>query len=68
MCQVCILLGLLIFYKIEFHYNLFLFFRYRASTHYRPDLTPTERAQKLTALLHHIANLVQNTVQVLQKS
>lgn len=37
--------------------------RYRASTHYRPDLQPTERAHKLTVFLHHVANLIQNVVQ-----
>lgn len=37
--------------------------RYRASTHYRPDLQPTERAHKLTVFLHHVANLILNVVQ-----
>lgn len=38
-------------------------FRYRASTHYRPELQPTERAHKLTIFLHHVANLIYNVVQ-----
>jgi len=38
-------------------------FRYRASTHYRPELTPTERAHKLTLLLQHAAMLIRHTVQ-----
>lgn len=42
---------------------LFSHCRYRASTHYRPDLQPTERAHKLTIFLHHVANLIYNVVQ-----
>lgn len=49
------------------HYNLmcafFCSFRYRASTHYRPDLQPTERAHKLTLFLHHVADLILRVVQ-----
>lgn len=37
--------------------------RYRASTHYRPDLQPTERAHKLTVFLHHVANLIYEVIQ-----
>lgn len=44
-------------------YTLYLCARYRASTHYRPELTPTERAHKLTVLLQHAAALVRHTVQ-----
>ncbi|KAK5646541.1 hypothetical protein RI129_005005 [Pyrocoelia pectoralis] len=44
-------------------YTLYLCARYRASTHYRPELTPTERAHKLTLLLQHAAMLVRHTVQ-----
>ncbi|CAH1117411.1 unnamed protein product [Phaedon cochleariae] len=44
-------------------YALYLCARYRASTHYRPELTPTERAHKLTGLLQHAALLVRHTVQ-----
>lgn len=38
-------------------------FRYRASTHYRPDLQPTERAHKLTVFLHHVANMILDVIQ-----
>lgn len=38
-------------------------FRYRASTHYRPDLQPTERAHKLTIFLHNVANIIYSIVQ-----
>ncbi|XP_050309768.1 afadin isoform X3 [Anthonomus grandis grandis] len=44
-------------------YTLYLCARYRASTHYRPELTPTERAHKLTLLLQHAAVLIRHTVQ-----
>lgn len=44
-------------------YTLYLCARYRASTHYRPELTPTERAQKLTLLLQHAAMLIRHTIQ-----
>jgi afadin len=36
--------------------------RYRASTHYRPDLTPTERAQRLSVLLEQVAAQIQQVV------
>lgn len=39
------------------------FIRYRASTHYRPDLQPTERAHKLTVFLHHVANMILEVIQ-----
>ncbi|ERL86746.1 hypothetical protein D910_04152 [Dendroctonus ponderosae] len=44
-------------------YTLYLCARYRASTHYRPELTPTERAHKLTLVLQHAAMLIRHTVQ-----
>ncbi|XP_065078273.1 afadin isoform X5 [Ochlerotatus camptorhynchus] len=50
-------------FKLAPVYTLYLCARYRASTHYRPDLQPTERAHKLTVFLHHVANLIQNVVQ-----
>lgn len=37
--------------------------RYRASTHYRPDLQPTERAHKLTVFLHHVASMIYDVIQ-----
>ncbi|XP_050342445.1 afadin isoform X1 [Nymphalis io] len=50
-------------FKLAPVYTLYLCARYRASTHYRPELTPTERAHKLTAFLHHVATLIHATVQ-----
>lgn len=42
---------------------MFDLIRYRASTHYRPELQPTERAHKLTIFLHHVSNLILNVIQ-----
>ncbi|XP_039495156.1 afadin isoform X2 [Drosophila santomea] len=50
-------------FKLAPVYSLYLCARYRASTHYRPELQPTERAHKLTMFLHHVANLVCSVVQ-----
>lgn len=50
-------------FKLAPVYILYLCARYRASTHYRPDLQPTERAHKLTVFLHHVANLIHQVVQ-----
>lgn len=50
-------------FKLAPVYTLYLCARYRASTHYRPELTPTERAHKLTTMLHHVAGLMHATVQ-----
>lgn len=36
----------------------------RASTHYRPDLSPTERAHRLTEMLTKVAAMVQNVIHV----
>ncbi|CAO1424821.1 unnamed protein product [Diamesa hyperborea] len=50
-------------FKLAPVYTLYLCARYRASTHYRPDLQPTERAHKLTVFLHHVANLIHSVIQ-----
>ncbi|KAL5273672.1 MLLT4 family protein [Megaselia abdita] len=50
-------------FKLAPVYSLYLCARYRASTHYRPELQPTERAHKLTIFLHHVASLIHSTVQ-----
>ncbi|XP_065342020.1 afadin isoform X2 [Cloeon dipterum] len=49
-------------FKLAPTYALYLVTRYRASTHYRPDLTPTERAQRLSILLEQVAMLIQQVV------
>lgn len=50
--------------KLAPTYTLYLAARYRASTHYQPDLTPTERADRLTILLARVAAMIQNVIQV----
>ncbi|KAG8238214.1 hypothetical protein J437_LFUL018258, partial [Ladona fulva] len=44
-------------------YALYLAARFRASTHYRPELTPNERAHRLTALLSQVAAMIRAVVQ-----
>ena len=39
-------------------------FRFRASTHYRSELTPDERATKLTEVLAKVSAMVQDVIQV----
>jgi len=52
-------------FKLAPTYTLYLVARYRASTHYRPELTPTERAHRLTVLLARVAAIIHNVIQVL---
>ncbi len=40
----------------------FLYCRFRASTHYRPELVPEERAVRLTEMLNNVAEKVLATV------
>jgi afadin len=51
-------------FKLAPTYTLYLVARYRASTHYRPELTPTERAHRLTVLLARVAAIIHNVIQV----
>ncbi|KAH7982082.1 hypothetical protein HPB52_002877 [Rhipicephalus sanguineus] len=41
--------------------------RYRASTHFRPETSPTERAQRLTALATNIGARVREAVEQQQR-
>ncbi|XP_054265446.1 uncharacterized protein LOC128988204 isoform X2 [Macrosteles quadrilineatus] len=50
-------------FKLAPAYTLYLAARYRASTHYRPELTPTERAYKLTLMLARVAAMIHNVIQ-----
>ena len=45
-------------------YTLYLVARYRASTQHRPELSPTERAPRLTALLAAVAQNIFEIIQV----
>ncbi|XP_033113296.1 afadin-like isoform X2 [Anneissia japonica] len=50
-------------FKLSPTYSVYMALRYRLSRLYRPEMGPTERAQKLTALLNKMADLVERTVQ-----
>ncbi|XP_043480029.1 afadin isoform X3 [Leptopilina heterotoma] len=50
-------------FKLAPTYTLYLAARYRASTHYRPELQPTERAHRLTAMLEKVANMIHQVIQ-----
>nr|CAD7425833.1 unnamed protein product [Timema monikensis] len=51
------------YFKLAPTYTLYLVARYRASTHYRPELTPTERAHRLTVLLARVAAIIHTIIQ-----
>lgn len=47
-------------------YCLYLLARYRASTSYRPDVTPMERANRLSLTFAKVATILYTMVQVIQ--
>nr|XP_053644974.1 afadin-like [Cherax quadricarinatus] len=49
-------------FKLAPTYTLYMAARFRASTHYRPDLSPTDRAHRLTEMLTKVAAMVQNVI------
>lgn len=49
-------------FKLSPTFTLYLAARYRASTHYKPELSPTERAHKLTLMLTNIAAMIQHVI------
>ncbi|XP_011311606.1 afadin isoform X2 [Fopius arisanus] len=49
-------------FKLAPTYTLYLAARYRASTHYRPELQPTERAHRLTVMLANVATMIQRVI------
>ncbi|XP_047497776.1 afadin-like [Penaeus chinensis] len=49
-------------FKLAPTYTLYMAARFRASTHYRPELSPTERAHRLTEMLTKVAAMVQNVI------
>lgn len=51
-------------FKLAPAYTLYLAARYRASTHYRPELIPTERAHRLTLVLVRVAAMIHNVIEV----
>ncbi|XP_053594728.1 afadin isoform X2 [Microplitis demolitor] len=50
-------------FKLAPTYTLYLAARYRASTHYRSELQPTERAHRLTIMLANVATRIQRVIQ-----
>lgn len=50
-------------FKLAPTYTLYMACRYRASTHFRPEISPAERAQRLTALANRVGTLVRATVE-----
>ncbi len=56
--------GAAVQFKLAPVYTLYMAARYRISKLYRPDISPQERAHRLTALLRKVAHMLQQTVQV----
>ena len=56
--------GAAVQFKLAPTYTLYMATRYRISKLYRPDISPQERAHRLTTLVRKIAIMVQQTVQV----
>ncbi|KAL1476697.1 hypothetical protein MTO96_036320, partial [Rhipicephalus appendiculatus] len=54
-------------FKLVPAYTLYMACRYRASTHFRPETSPTERAQRLTALATNIGARVREAVEQQQR-
>ena len=48
-------------------YTLYMATRFRASTHYRPELIPEERAVRLTDMLNYVADQVYGVVEANQR-
>lgn len=51
-------------FKLAPTYILYMAARYRASTHYRPEASPGDRAHRLTNLMIKIAGLIHQVIQV----
>ena len=56
--------GKTIYFKLAPTYALYLACRYRLSKLYRPEMGPTERAQRLSAFLNKMADIIDRTVEV----
>lgn len=52
-------------FKLAPTYTLYMATRYRISMAYRPDMSPHERAHRLTSLVNKVSNMVQQTIQVI---
>ncbi len=49
-------------FKLAPTYTIYMATRFRASTHYRPELVPEERAVRLTEMLNNVAEKVRKSV------
>lgn len=56
--------GAAVQFKLAPVYTLYMAARYRISKLYRPDISPQERAHRLTSLVRKVSHMVQQTVQV----
>lgn len=50
-------------FKLSPTYTLYMAARYRASTHFRPETTPSDRAHRLTALMNKVAAVMHQVIQ-----
>ena len=50
-------------FKLAPTYTIYMATRFRASTHYRPELIPEERAVRLTEMLNKVAERIYGTIQ-----
>lgn len=50
-------------FKLAPTYTMYMMARFRASTHYHPEITPNERAHRLTATLSKVATKLQLVIQ-----
>uniref|UniRef100_T1IU86 Afadin n=1 Tax=Strigamia maritima TaxID=126957 RepID=T1IU86_STRMM len=50
-------------FKLAPTYTLYMAARFCASTHYRPDITPNERAVRLTGIMNKVASMIQHVIQ-----
>lgn len=54
-------------FKLAPTYTIYMATRFRASTHYRPELIPEERAVRLTEMLNAVADCIFGTVETGQQ-
>ncbi|XP_077977276.1 uncharacterized protein LOC144432854 isoform X2 [Glandiceps talaboti] len=54
--------GAAVQFKLAPTYCLYMAGRYRQSRQYRPEMSPTERAQRMTALTNKMADMIERTI------
>ncbi|XP_054164184.1 afadin-like [Oppia nitens] len=50
-------------FKLSVTYTIYMAFRFRASTHFKPEITPEERAHRLTSFANKVANLIHRVIE-----